>query len=243
MQTVGSYFDTLDSILALIAPHAGGTIPDENSEEYAQWVQAIQMKYEEASRRGFWRRLLKKGELELTADDEEVYLPVDFQRPNGLYILYVDEVDIADADREADDQSIFVEMDNNIFLADGTTDNTMFGRWRITFDTAIETTQDAPIWYFATPPKPTDGTDKLLLPGDMLAFGALTEIFRSTNLEGSQDDARIEYENRLNNYLALEMIPGRHELLTFATNPRRLDRSVKARARYAIRTDRVSRSY
>ena len=243
MQTVTQFTETVGDIMSLMAPSAGGVIPDADSEEYAQWLLFIQTKYEEASKRGFWRRLLKKGTLTLAVDDESVYLPVDFQRANSLYICYVDGVDLSDPDREPDDQSIFVEMDSDIFLEDGVTANSNFGRWRMTFSTPIETAEVAPIWYFCTPPKPEEDTDKVLLPGDMIAYGALSEVFRTTSLAGSQDDARTEYENRLNGYLAIEMIPGRNELLKFATNPSRIDRLVRAKSRYtAPRGNRVSRS-
>ena len=243
MQAVGQFVETVENVMSLMAPSAGGVIPDLNSEEYAQWLLFIQVKYEEASRRGFWRRLLKKSTLTITAGDTVVYLPIDFQRANGLYILYVDEVDLCDPDRVSDGQGIFAEMDTDVFEDDGTTPNTNFGRWRITFTTAIETTQDAPIWYFATPPKPVDATDKILLPGDMIAFGALAEVFRTTNLEGSQDDARQEYENRVNNYLAMEMIPPRNEILTFATNPSGINRTYLAHRQYtAPRSTRNGRS-
>lgn len=230
--------------MGLMAPSAGGVIPDEDSEEYAQWLLFIQTKYEEASRRGFWRRLLKKSTIDLSEGDTEVYLPVDFQRANGLYILYVDEVDLCDPDREPDGQGIFAEVDTDIFEEDGVTANANFGRWRLTFTEEISEDQEAPIWYFCTPPKPTLSTDKILLPGDMVAFGALSEVFRTTNLEGSQDDARTEYENRLGTYLAMESVPARNELLKFTTNPSVIDRLTRARSRYtAPRTGRSGRSF
>lgn len=242
MQIVTQYISTVSDIMNLMAPSAGGVIPDVDSEEYAQWLLFIQTKYEEASKRAFWRRLLKKGTLELTEGDTQAYLPVDFQRANGLYITYVGGVDLSDPDREPDDQSIFVEMDTEPLEDDDVTPNTNFGRWRITFSSEIATTETAPIWYFCTPPKPEEATDKVLLPGDMIAFGALSEVFRTTNLEGSQDDARTEYENRMTGYLAVEMIPGRNEILSFVTNPSRVDRLNKARNRYTTpRNGRVSR--
>lgn len=241
MQNVGQFVSTVSDIMTLMAPSAGGAIPAVDSEEYAQWLSFIQIKYEEASKRGFWRRLLTKDVLPLTAGDTEAYLPVRFQRPNSLYIAYVDGVDVADPDRIPDGQSIFIEMDNDAFEEDGTTPNTNFGRWRITFTTEIAEDQDAPIWYFATPQKPVAADDKVILPGDMIAFGALSEVFRTTSLPGSQDDARIEYENRLSTYMNMETIPARHELLSFQTNPRRLDRTALARKQYTVRPERVGR--
>lgn len=236
MVEVSQVLGTLGEVLSFIAPSAGGAVPDEDSEEYAQWRLFIQVKQEEAARRGFWRRLLTREDLTITAGATEVLLPVRFQRANALYILYVDEVDLGDPDREPDEQDIFAEVIND-------PEDDDFGRWKLTFSTAIATAQTAPFWYFATPPKPVDADDKLLLPGDMIAYGAMAEIFRTTNLEGSQDDARVEFENRLNTYLAMEMIPERNKLLTFATNPSGINRTIEARNRYRIRADRVGRSF
>lgn len=233
---VTQVISTLGEALAFIAPSAGGAVPGDTTSEYADWVRFIQVKYEEASRRGFWRRLLTKTTLSLTAGDTSVLLPIRFQRANSLYICYVDGVDLGDPDRIPDDQDIFAEMINDPLDAN-------FGRWRLTFSTAVVATQSAPFYYFATPPKPTATTDKLLLPGDMVAYGAMAEIFRTTNLEGSQDDARAEYENRLQNYLAMEMIPERNKMLSFTTNPREINRSLEARNRYGVRPDRVGRSF
>lgn len=223
--------------MSFMAPNAGGAVPDVNSEEYTQWRMAIQVKYEEAARRGFWRRLLKKDILPLREGDEFVVLPSDFQRANALYIFYVGGEDLADPDRISTDsnpQSVFAQQ-----ITDP--DDEDFGNWQLNFHKPIEADEDAVIWYWALPPKPVDPSDKLLLPGDMIAFGALSEIFRSTNLEGSQDDARNEYENRMSGYLALEMIPPRNELITFSTNPKRIDRTSQARARWATRPRRQNR--
>lgn len=236
MTEVNQMLSTLSDVLSFMAPSLGGAVPNESSDEYADWVRFVNVKYEEASRRAFWRRLLTREDLTLAVDDEEVLLPVRFQRANSLYICYVGGVDLGDPDREPDDQDIFAEMIND-------PDDANFGRWKLTFSTPIETAEVAPFWYFATPPKLVLPTDKLLLPGDMIAYGAMAEIFRTTNLEGSQDDARTEYENRLANYLATEMIPEKNKLLTFASNPRAINRSIEARNRYRIRPDRVGRSF
>ncbi len=236
MTEVGQVLGTLGEVLSFIAPSVGGAIPDENSEEYAQWRMFVQVKQEEAARRGFWRRLLTREDLELTAEDTEVLLPVRFQRANALYICYVDGVDLGDPDRESDEQDIFAEVIND-------PEDDDFGRWKLTFSEPIVETQTAPFWYFATPPKPVDTDDKLLLPGDMIAYGAMAEIFRTTNLEGSQDSATQEYENRLNTYLAMETITEKNKLLQFSTNPRGINRSIEARNRYRIRSDRVGRSF
>jgi hypothetical protein len=233
---VTQFIGTVSDVMTYMANFAGGEIPAVGDEEFDQWMSYIQAKYEEASKRGFWRRLLTKDELSLTADDTEVLLPIRFQRPNSLYVLVVDGIDLADPDRTPDDQQIYIEMENDPTSND-------YGRWKISFKEAIETTQNALMWYFATPPKPTESADKIILPGDMIAYGALAEHFRAINLEGSQDAAAGEYENRLNGYLALEMIPSRHELLKFITNPRGLDYLRLARSRYQVRIDRVARNY
>lgn len=233
---VPQMLSTLSDVLSFMAPSLGGAVPSEDSDEYTDWVRFVNVKYEEASRRAFWRRLLTREDLTITADATEVLLPVRFSRANALYILYVDEVDLGDPDREPDEQDIFAEMVND-------PDDDDFGRWKLTFSTAIETAQTAPFWYFATPPKLVDSTDKLLLPGDMIAYGAMAEVFRTTNLEGSQDDARTEYENRFANYLATEMIPERNKILKFISNPQGGSRSIRARNRYSIRPDRVGRSF
>lgn len=233
---VTNMFETVADVMNLMAPFAGGTVPTSTSTDYANWLRWIQEKYEESSRRGFWRRLLTKDTVSITANATTALLPVRFQRANSMYSFIVGEVDLADPDREADDQQIFTFLEN-----DPTSVN--FGRWRIDFKTAIATATTATIWYFATPPKPTSDTDKLLLPADMIAFGALIEHFRKASLPGSQDDSRIEYENRLNAYLAMEMIPGKHEILKFSTNPRTLDRLGVAKTRFSIREERLNRSY
>jgi hypothetical protein len=230
------FLSTVNDVMSYMANFSGGAVPNEGTEEYLQWMSYIQVKYEEASKRGFWKRLLTHDELALEAGDTEVYLPIRFQRPNSLYILSVDGIDLANPDRTPDGQSISIDMEND-------PESEEYGRWKIRFKLPISEDQDAPMWYFATPPKPVSGTDKIILPGDMVAYGALSEHFRSSRLEGSQDDARTEYENRMNGYLAMEMIPARHELLEFVTNPRRVDRLERGRAMFATRTDRLSRQF
>lgn len=242
LTNVPQFFGTVDDIMEIIAPNAGGSVPDSTSEEYAQWLLAIQMKYEEASRRGFWRRLLTRDTITLREDDTEAILPDRFQRANSLYIFAVkdsegNDVDWMDPDRTPDGQQLYVEQIND-------PDDEDFGKWKVSFRepiTSLQAEEDAVIWYWATPPKPNAGGDKVLLPGDMLAFGAMIEIFRSKNLPGSQDDARVEYENRLSTYLGVEVIPPKNELLYFKSNPRGIDYMTRARAQYTSRGDRSGR--
>lgn len=225
------FIETMGDVMNVIAPNAGGSIPDENSEEFAQWKLAIQFKYEEASKRGFWRALLTKETDTLRAGDTEYILPIRFQRANSLYIFAFNGVDYADPDRVPDGQSVQVQMINDPEDED-------FGTWKVIFENAITADTELTLWYFATPPKPNSTGDKLLLPGDMVAFGAMAEIFRTKNLPGSQDDARAEYENRLSTYLAMQMIPPRNELVTFESNPRGLDRTKLAKSQWQSRPGR-----
>jgi hypothetical protein len=228
-ELVNQVISTLSDAMQFIAPNAGGSVPDATSEEYSAWRMAIQTKYEEAARRGFWRRLLVKDDtLTVREGDESVVLPIQFQRANALYIFAMNGEDLADPDRVMDDDS------QTIFLQQITDpDDEDFGLWQANFKYPIEEDLDIILWYFALPPKPVDPTDKFLLPGDMIAYGAMSEIFRTSNLEGSQDDARIEYENRFNTYIGLEVIPPRNELLFFSPNPGRINRTALARAQYS----------
>lgn len=231
---VSQFISTLGEIFAIIAPNAGGSIPAEDSEEYSQWRNAVTMKYEEASRRGFWRRLLTKDFITLREGDLSVTLPTRFQRANSLYIFAVGDVDWANPDRDTSNeetpQSLFAQM-----ITDP--EDEEFGLWQINFGRAItaEEAVDATIWYFATPPKPVASTDKVLLPGDMIAFGGMAEIFRISNLAGSQDSATQEYENRLATYLNMEMIPGRNEILKFNSPKPKQNYTQKARLQYTTR--------
>ena len=223
-----------------MAPFAGGTVPQDGDTEYDEWVAWIQNKQEEYARRAFWRRCLTREEITLTDGDETVVLPDRFSRPNGLYMLIV--TDSTDSTKSvdwnengnSDGQSIFIEMVNDI-------DSSDFGKWRMRFDNEIEETTTAVIWYFSQPPVPNALTDKILLPGDMIGYAALAEYYRQANQEGSQDKAEDDAENRFNEYLALEVIPDKSELLTNSENQAiRVDRLGKARGYYA---SRVGRNY
>lgn len=234
LTNVPQILSTVSDVMGFIAPNSGGSIPSSDSDEYKQWLLAIQIKQEEAGRRGFWRRLLTKDILSLRIGDTEATLPIRFQRANSLYILVVNGVDLGDPDRTPDNQSAVPQMIND-------PEDEEFGLWKVIFKTPIETDEDAVLWYFATPPKPVAATDKLLLPGDMVAFGALQEIFRAGNLPGSQDSAQTEFEHRLETYLNLENIPPRNELLTYTVDSRKIDRSERARAQYYTRPSRTGR--
>ena len=215
-----------------MAPQAGGSVPDTDSDEYAEWVMWIQNKYEEYARRGFWRRTLTREVITLTAEATTHVLPDRFFKPNGLYMCIVDEVDWNEVGN-SDEQTIFVEMI-------GDPDDEDFGKWQMRFDNAVVTTDATVIiWYFAMPPIPNLSTEKLILPGDMIGFAALSEYFRQANQTGSQDDARDEAENRFAEYMALEVIPDKSELLTSKeSQAQRTDRLGIARSYYTTRPRR-----
>lgn len=231
---------TLGDVLDFMAPHAGGSVPDEDSTEYAEWVMWIKNKYEEYARRGFWRRCLTRETLAITEDDETALLPTRFHKPNGLYMFIVTDSDTgADVDWNDNpnslNQDIFVEM-----ITDP--DDVNFGRWQARFKVPVPETATAVIWYFAMPPIPGATTDKIILPGDMIGFAALSEYFRQANQPGSQDDAKNDAENRFAEYMALEVIPDKSDLLVNSEQPvNRVDRLVTARSYYESRPGRNRR--
>jgi hypothetical protein len=232
MLEVQSTVHTLDEVLASMAPFAGGSIPDANDSEYTDWVRWIGQKQEEYARRGFWRRCLTREAI--TLDGETSILPIRFHKPNGLWMLVVDGVDWNETPN-SDEQYVFVEMIND-------PDDANFGRWQMRFDTEVEGPTSAVLWYFSNPPRPTDGTDRLLLPGDMVAYGALQEYFRTTGNEGSEDKAEEMAENRFMEYLSLEVLPDKSDLLTHSQNNSHVNRLIKARSYYSSRPYRNNQS-
>ena len=231
---INTSIQTLGDVLSFMAPFAGGTVPTEGDDEYDQWIGWVQNKQEEYARRAFWRRCLTREVIELSADATTHLLPDKFNKPNALYMLIVDGVDWNEVGN-SDEQTIFVEMIN-------TYDDEYFGKWQMRFDNAVvETDATVIMWYFANPPVPNALTDKILLPGDMIGFAALAEYYRQANQEGSQDKAEEDAENRFQEYLALEVIPDKSELLTNKEDQvTRVDRLLKAKAYY---TNRVGRNY
>lgn len=231
---VQSTIQTLGEVLSAMAPFAGGSIPDSDSQEYLDWVRWVGQKQEEYARRAFWRRCLTREEITLTAGYVTV-LPARFHKPNGLYMLIVtnDEgegVDWNDPDN-SDEQYIFIEMNNDVDSAD-------FGKWQMRFDNEVEAGTTAVIWYFANPPKPTALADKLLLPGDMVAYASLQEYFRTTGSEGSEDKTEEMAENRFQEYISMEVIPDKKELLRHSEKDTRVDRLAIAKNFYRNRPNR-----
>jgi hypothetical protein len=232
--TTNRVIGTLTNVLNFMSPYAGGSIPSEDDTEYSDWLRWIKLKYEECCVRGFWRRLLTKADQTVTADADYDYLPSNFHKVNGIYMFEVDSVDWSEPDN-TDEMTLFVEMD-----LDTTSDN--YGNWRVRYSTAPSEDATATLWYFALPPIPTSGSDKILLPGDLIGYGALIEYFRASGEEGSQDDVRMEFENRFNEYLAIEQLPSKQELASFSTyKGARFDRTAEARDLYTARTNRYRR--
>lgn len=221
---------TLGDVLSFMAPFAGGSVPDSGDQEYTDWVSWIQNKQEEFARRGFWRRCLVREEVTLRPGSTHL-LPDRLNKPNGVYMLIVDEVDWNEAGNTYG-QTIFVEMINDPEDED-------FAKWQMRFGVEVEEEVDAILWYFANPPVPTGTDDILILPGDMIGYAALSEYFRQANQEGSQDKAEEDAENRFSEYLSLEVLPAKNELLTNAENPvKKVDRLAKAKSHYTSRPGR-----
>lgn len=214
--------------MSMMAPFAGGSIPDENSADYSDWRRWIQQKQNEYAMRAFWRRCLTREEITIGGDT--TVLPDRFHKPNGLYVLSVDDVDWNQTPN-ADEMSIFIEMNNDTASED-------FGNWQMRFSEEVTAGTEAIMWYFANPPLPTASTDILLLPGDMIGYAALGEYFRQSNQEGSQDKAESDAEARFQEYLMLEVLPDKSELLVFDGNPQRINRLATARSYYTSRSGR-----
>jgi len=206
MLQTNQYLKTLGDILNAMSSFAGGTVPSQGEEEYNQWVGWVKQKQDEYAVRGFWRRLLTREET--TINGETTVLPDRFHKPNGLYVLDVDGVNYADEEKPL----VSVEMINDPEDED-------FSKWQMRFREPLASPKQAILWYFAAPPIPTEPTDKLLLPGDMIMYSALGEYFRSIGMDGSQDEAKMEAENRFIEYISLEVIPPIYELLTTTKEP------------------------
>lgn len=197
---------TLAECMSAMAPYAGGSVPASTDTAYSEWRRWIQLGQQDAANRGFWRRLLVKGNLTITADAETADLPDDFGKVNGIHALFVgsDPVDW-NQNNNTDEQKLFVYLDPTT------------ATWKVRFTgfTPTETTTGE-LWYFYNPPKPEEESDPLYLDGEMIMFYALKEYFRKARQFGSLDDARIEYENRFSELLSLEVIPSPQELASWA---------------------------
>ena len=226
---IQSSIRTLGEVLDAMAPFAGRSVLSADSIEYANFVTSIAQKQEEYARRGFWRRCLTRLEISLDSGFTTV-LPERFHKPNGLFMLIVDGVDWNEVNN-TDDQYIFIEMINDV-------EDENFGLWQMRFKNELLEDKDAVMWYFSNPPKPTTTDDILLLPGDMVAYAALQEYYRTTGSEGSEDNAKELAENRFAEYLGLEVLPDKKDLLTHSQGGVRVDRLQKAKAYYRSRINR-----
>lgn len=197
--------NTLGDCMTAMAAYAGGSVPASNDSAYANWKRWIALAQLDAAKRGFWARTLTPYTLTITAGENEVNLPADFFKRNGIYVLNVAGVDW-NAKNNALKQRIMVRREFQ-----GTTTKTAV--WVARFSVTPTTTTTGELWYFAAPATPTDEADPLLLDGEMVMFGALKEYFRQARQPGSQDDARNEYENRFIENLNLEMLPTPQELM------------------------------
>lgn len=226
--SVQSNIQTLGEVLNAMAPFAGGSIPGENDAEYANWVGWINQKQEEYSKRAFWRRCLTREEI--TIEGITTILPVRFDRPNGIWMLIVDGQDWMDPENE-DEQFPMVEMIND-------PEDANYGKWQIRFTTTVEDNTPAILWYFSTPAKVVATTDRLLLPGDMIAYSALMEYYRTTGAEGSEDKAEEMAENRFTEYLSIEVLPSKNEILNHSQYTKHVDYLQRAKNYYRTRTGR-----
>lgn len=193
--------ENLGDVLTTMAAFAGGSIPATGGTAYLQWVKWIQLAQYDVVKRGFWARCLVKATLTITANIDHVDLPDDFFKRNGIYVLNVGTQDW-NSNSNSDGQKLMVNK------------NSTTGKWQVTFIgyTPTETTT-GDLWYFFNPPIPVDQADVIFFDGEMIMYGALKEYFRQARQPGSQDDARTEYENRLNENLNLEMLPTPQELM------------------------------
>ena len=198
MQTLAD----LGSVLSFLARYAGGTVPPSTETQYAEWVSWINEGQEDAAERGFWGRLLTPYELEISTDEEEVLLPEDFHKRNGIFVLNVNGVDW-NTNNNSDGQKLFIYKNAD-------------GEWMLRFN-GFTPTEDitATLWYFRHPGILEEEESNLTLDGKMVGYYALTEYFRQAGEEGSLDDARAEYNNRFEELLGLEMLPNPQELLSF----------------------------
>jgi len=199
-----SALTTVENVMEFIASYAGGIVPPTNDDEHTQWILWIALGQQDAANRGFWRRLLTSVDLEIKENEATADLPDNFHKINGIYSLTVDEINWAQPNNTAG-VKLFVEIDPDT------------AAWRVRFYPTPTSDYTGLLWYYFNPPKPVSKNDILYLDGEMIGFYALTEYFRKLKQMGSQDDARIEYQNRFNELLNLEMIPSPQELVSFVS--------------------------
>jgi hypothetical protein len=214
---------TLAECMAWMAPYAGGSVPAAGTADYNDWRRWIQLGQQDGANRGFWRRFLIPETVTITKDVDYIDLPDTFGKVNGIYVLSVDGVDWARPNNSAG-QRLWVYM------------NPTDATWRCKFVGFTPTaTQTAALWHFYNPPLPQDEDDPLYLDGEMIGFYALKEKFRKDRQFGSLDDARIEYENRREELLALEVLPSPQELVSWGSYAGHLNQNPHERGYYGGR--------
>lgn len=218
---------TLGDIMAAMAPYAGGAIPAETDEQYDNWIRWIQLGQQDMANRGFWRRLLVPEVITITKDVDNITLPLSLAKINAIYVLNVQGEDWAQPNGDAG-QKLYVYMDPDT------------AEWKCKFlgFTPTETVADAQLWYYYNPPVPTALEDKVWLDGETIMFYALKEYFRKARQPGSLDDARIEYENRREELLNLEVIPSQQEIMSWSSYSKLLNQSPSERQFYSGRGNR-----
>lgn len=195
---------TVNDCMSYVSSYAGGSVPAIGDEEYQEWLRWIQLGQQDAANRGFWRRLLKQTTVDIVANNQYIQLPDDFYKHNGILKLEVDGEDWAREGNRAG-VTLFPEIDFTT------------NKWKLKIlPEAPKENKTGSLLYYANPPVPTQGTDKLILDGEMIAFYVLKEYFRKKRQFGSMDDARIEYENRLREHLSFEMMPTAQERASFS---------------------------
>ena len=210
---------------------AGGSVPASGDDEYPEWIRWIKLGQQDAANRGFWRRLLTKTTLSITAGAETTNLPDNFYKVNGIYALFVGDTDWSQ-NNNTDGVNMFVETDPTN------------GAWRVRWLPEAPTSSvTGDLWYFYNPPIISAPEDPVVLDGEMIGFYALKEYFRKLKQLGSLDDARTEYENRLRELLNLEMLPSRQELSSLSSYNSFLNVNTNGRQFYSGRPGRSRRNF
>lgn len=198
---------TLAEGLTAMAPYAGGSVP--TGVEYDDWVRWFGLGQQDSYNRGFWGRDLVPADVTIQAGLDEIVLPDDFGKRNGVYVLNVGGIDW-NAKNNGDGQILmpFLDTSANPFV------------WKLKLVGFTPTASDTGVlWYFKNPPIPEEEDDEFAYDGEMIMFYALKEYFRKARQPGSLDDARVEYENRRAELLTLEMLPTPQEIMAWSTYP------------------------
>lgn len=158
---------------------------------------------DDQARRWFLKSLLKSDTFPIVAGTASYLMPTDFDKPNGLLVFSSTNGGVIYTDPYARSNSVLS------ITRDFTT-----GRYRVTFTPTPGTNDTASFWYFAAPPKMVNASDVCLVDGDALIYYALTKYFFTNRQYLPMNEARTEYENRMNEVLANQEIPAPGSLLS-----------------------------